>query len=42
MNKIKQLRAMIEQMERDLGIWGNIMGALIIFGLVFAFLWVTP
>lgn len=42
MNKIKHLRAMIEQMERDLGIWGDILGAIAIFAMIGAFLWVTP
>ncbi len=42
MSKWNQLKAIIQEMDDDLGIWGDIMGALIIFGMVFAFLWVTP
>ncbi|MGB1153430.1 MAG: hypothetical protein ACPG4F_04610 [Paracoccaceae bacterium] len=37
MNKIKQLTAMIEEFDRDLGVWADILGGVclvvIFFGL---------
>lgn len=42
MNKLEQLRTMIRQMEDDLGIWGDIIGAIALFALLGALLWVTP
>lgn len=35
MNNLTKLRAMLRDMENSLGIWGDIIGALSLFGILF-------
>ena len=35
MNNLDKLRAMLRDMEDSLGIWGDIIGALSLFGIFF-------
>ena len=35
MNNLNKLRAMLRNMEDGLGIWGDIIGGLCIFGMLF-------
>jgi len=35
MNNLDKLRAMLRDMEDSLGIWGDIIGALSLFGILF-------
>jgi hypothetical protein len=36
MGPLDKLRAMLRDMENSLGIWGDIIGALSLFGILFA------
>jgi len=42
MTKFQQLKQMIEQFESDLGIWADILGAIALFGTIFAILVMVP
>jgi len=42
MTKFQQLKRMIEQLESDLGIWGDILGGIALFGTLFAILVMVP
>jgi hypothetical protein len=38
MNKLHKLRAIVRDMENDLGIWADIIGCVCLFGLIFGLL----
>ena len=42
MTKFQQLKRMIEDFERDLGIWADIIGGVCLFGIFFAILVMVP
>ncbi len=42
MNKFEQLREMIEELDESLGIWGDIIGGIALFGILFAILVMVP
>jgi len=35
MNSLDKLRAMLRDMDESLGVWGDILGALSLFGILF-------
>ena len=42
MTKFQQLKQMLEKLESDLGVWADIIGAVALFGTLFAILVMVP